>query len=92
MKVQLIKDNSMKTVTTQGPKKGRVKKILLKTFIVIVIFLLLGLGFIYWYDSAGQKPDKTFDASVKNPAYTSFHPEILFDTAHNNFPAGLSLK
>jgi hypothetical protein len=65
--------------------KRNIKKILLRTALAVIILVLLGLGFIYWYDSAGQKADKDFDASVKSPAYTSYHPQILFDAAHNNY-------
>lgn len=32
-----------------------------------------------------QQADLTFDASVKNPAYTTTHPKVLFDEAHFNF-------
>lgn len=32
-----------------------------------------------------QQADLTFDASVKNPAYTTAHPKVLFDEAHFNF-------
>ena len=32
-----------------------------------------------------QERDVTFDASVKNPAYTATHPKVLFDEAHFNF-------
>ena len=33
----------------------------------------------------GQRNDPDFDVSVRNPAYTSKHPEVLFDEAHQNF-------
>lgn len=32
----------------------------------------------------GAEPDKGFDVSVAQPAYTSAHPRVLFDEAHNN--------
>jgi hypothetical protein len=32
-----------------------------------------------------QQADATFDASVAHPSYTSTHPKVLFDEAHNNF-------
>ena len=32
-----------------------------------------------------QQADLTFDTSVKNPAYTTTHPKVLFDEAHFNF-------
>lgn len=33
----------------------------------------------------GQRSDPGFDTKVANPAYTSEHPGVLFDEAHNNF-------
>ena len=35
--------------------------------------------------SSQQQADPTFDASVKNPAYTTAHPKVLIDEAHFNF-------
>jgi hypothetical protein len=35
--------------------------------------------------STGAAPDKGFDVSVAQPAYTSTHPPVLFDQAHNNY-------
>jgi len=35
--------------------------------------------------STGAEPDKGFDVSVAQPAYTSSHPRVLFDEAHNNY-------
>jgi hypothetical protein len=35
--------------------------------------------------SSQQQADLTFNASVKNPAYTTSHPRVLFDEAHFNF-------
>src|SRR5687767_15124194 len=35
--------------------------------------------------SSQQQADATFDASVKNPAYTTTRPKVLFDEAHFNF-------
>ena len=32
-----------------------------------------------------QQADLTFDANVKNPAYTTTHPRVLVDEAHFNF-------
>jgi hypothetical protein len=32
-----------------------------------------------------QQADLTFDTSIKNPAYTTTHPKVLFDEAHFNF-------
>ncbi|MDR3618261.1 MAG: hypothetical protein P4L85_02850 [Paludisphaera borealis] len=33
----------------------------------------------------GQRADPDFDTKVARPAYTSKHPRVLFDEAHNNF-------
>ena len=52
-----------------------------KTFVGSLIFLLS-------FSSVGlsqQQADPTFDASVAHPAYTTTHPKVLFDEAHNNF-------
>ncbi|APW60562.1 hypothetical protein [Paludisphaera borealis] len=35
----------------------------------------------------GQRADPDFDTKVARPAYTSKHPRVLFDEAHNNFHA-----
>src|ERR1700752_2025562 len=35
--------------------------------------------------SLQQMADPNFDARVANPAYTTNHPRLLFDEAHNNF-------
>ena len=34
---------------------------------------------------AQQIPDPNFDPTVARPAYTTTHPRVLFDEAHNNF-------
>ena len=33
----------------------------------------------------GQRSDPNFDTKVARPAYTTEHPRVLFDEAHNNF-------
>ncbi|MDG3008100.1 hypothetical protein [Paludisphaera mucosa] len=33
----------------------------------------------------GQRADPDFDAKVARPAYTTTHPRVLFDEAHDNF-------
>ena len=35
--------------------------------------------------STGAEPEQDFDVSVAQPAYTSAHPRVLFDEAHNNY-------
>jgi hypothetical protein len=52
----------------------------MKNLLISVAILLLSVA------AAGQQQaDATFDASVKNPAYTETHPKVLFDEAHFNF-------
>jgi len=46
-----------------------------------LIFILALAGLIV----AQQQADSTFDASVKNPAYTTTHPRVAIDEAHFNF-------
>lgn len=68
------------------PKGGRrLVRILKIVGIVLVGLVAAGAGFIYWYDSVGQQPDRKFDPSVARPAYVAEHPQILFDVAHHNF-------
>jgi len=65
-------------------------RIITKIGIALLILFILFMAFAYWYDSTGQRPDLSFDTSVRVPAYVTEHPIISFDTAHNNFhtPAG----
>src|ERR1700730_1190133 len=53
----------------------------MKTLLILVALLLLSFPVL----SQQQEADLTFDASVKNPAYTTTHPKVLFDEAHFNF-------
>jgi hypothetical protein len=46
---------------------------------LILLLSLLSVGL------SQQQADLTFDASVAHPAYTTTHPKVLFDEAHNNF-------
>lgn len=50
----------------------------MKTILLLIIPVLL------LSSCAGQRPDPDFDASIFNPAFTSTHPKVLFDEAHNN--------
>jgi hypothetical protein len=45
-------------------------------------FLLAGMNINSF---SQQQADQTFDASVAHPAYTTTHPKVLLDEAHNNF-------
>jgi len=48
------------------------------TLVVIVIFLLVGC--------TGQRPDKSFNPTISNPAYEAgTGPVVCLDEAHNNF-------
>ena len=52
----------------------------MKFFLIIAgVFLFSVVAF------SQQQADATFDASVKNPAYTTTHPRVLIDEAHFNF-------
>jgi hypothetical protein len=67
------------------------RRIVLKILVGIVILIAFGLGFIYWYDSTGQRPDPQFDPAVAHPAYAGDGaPRVAFDVAHRNWhtPAG----
>jgi hypothetical protein len=52
----------------------------MKNLLISVAMLLLSIPAL-----SQQQADLTFDASVKNPAYTTTHPKVLFDEAHFNF-------
>src|SRR5918995_723920 len=54
----------------------------------IILRLVAVIAFSVWVPSSlisQQQADPGFDARVTNPAYTSSHPKVLFDEAHNNF-------
>ena len=53
----------------------------MKNLLISIGVLLLSVPAL----SQQQEADLTFDASVKNPAYTTTHPKVLFDEAHFNF-------
>jgi hypothetical protein len=53
------------------------KKPILFTALITFVFAILGFG--------QQVSDPDFDVKVARPAYTSKHPKVLFDEAHNNF-------
>jgi hypothetical protein len=59
--------------------KKKLVKIILRIS-VFAAFIGSPLGLL-----SQQQADTTFDAKVANPAYTSTHPKVLFDEAHNNF-------
>jgi hypothetical protein len=52
----------------------------MKTLLISLTMLLLSIP-----AASQQQADLAFDASVKNPAYTSTHPKVLFDEAQFNF-------
>lgn len=60
--------------------------------LVISGLVIVGLGFIWWYDNTGQRADPDFDTRVELPAYpsgpaaqASRHPRAVIDEAHRNF-------
>jgi hypothetical protein len=64
----------------------RATRVILRIAIGVAILLVAGLGFIYWYDSTGQRPDPGFDTAVAHPAYAAgAGPRIAFDVAHRNW-------
>ena len=46
---------------------------------VVVFFVCFGMA------SAQQIADPNFDASVAHPTYTTTHPRVAIDQAHDNF-------
>jgi hypothetical protein len=66
-------------------------RILLRVLLGLAVLLVLGFGFIFWYDKTGQRSDPDFNPSVAQPVYAlGSGPRVVFDVAHNNFhtPAG----
>lgn len=55
------------------------------TLVTLIVVAAAGLGFVYWYDKTGQKPDPAFDSSVAKPFYVASHPTVAMDAAHDNF-------
>jgi hypothetical protein len=67
-------------------------RMLKRIALVMVVLVIAGLGFVWWYDSTGQRPDPGFDPRVERPAYPSGpaapggrHPRVVIDEAHRNF-------
>jgi len=64
-------------------------RVVRRVTLIVILALVSGLGFIWWYDHKGQHPDPDFDARVPSPAYPSDaanrHPRVLMDEAHRNF-------
>lgn len=59
---------------------------ILRIVVGVAILVTGGLGFVYWYDKTGQRPDPAFDSTVAHPAYAEDRgPEIAFDVAHHNW-------
>lgn len=53
--------------------------------VLLVVLALLVVGVVYLsYFPFGARPDRSFDTSVQNPAYTDRHPVMLFDEGHHN--------
>jgi hypothetical protein len=61
-------------------------RMLLRVGIGVAAVLAVALGFVYWYDKTGQRPDPAFNPAVPHPAYRGEKaPRIAFDTAHHNW-------
>jgi hypothetical protein len=60
-------------------------RLLIKTLLVLLVLAAAGLGFIWWYDHVGQKPDPSFHPRSAAPAFVAAHPRVLIDQAHRNF-------
>ena len=54
-----------------------------KLFGVVLALMLLTVIYFAFFP-VGQHADRSFDAKVARPAYTSQHPSVLFDQAHYN--------
>lgn len=39
--------------------------------LALAVLVIAGLGFVRWYDRAGQRPDPDFDPRVELPAFTA---------------------
>ena len=55
----------------------------LRTGLAALILLALCVAYLARHP-VGQRPDRSFEASVGTPAYTGTHPILLFDQGHNN--------
>jgi hypothetical protein len=67
-------------------------KVLKRIALAVAFLAIAGLGFVWWYDRTGQRPDPDFDPRVQRPAYPSEasaqggrHPRVAIDEAHRNF-------
>jgi len=54
-----------------------------KLLIAVLAVILLAVAWLALFP-VGQHADRSFDARVAQPAYTSRHPVVLFDQAHYN--------
>jgi len=54
-----------------------------KLLAVLVALAVLALGYFALFP-VGQRPDRTFDVRVAQPAYPNLHPAVVFDAAHYN--------
>src|ERR1041384_578298 len=73
----------------QSCEMGVDMRILLRVGLGLLCLLAAGVGFVWWYDHVGQRPDPDFDARVASPAYPAGaggrHPRVVIDGAHRNF-------
>jgi hypothetical protein len=54
-----------------------------RLLIAVLAVILLAVAWLAVFP-VGQHADRSFDASVAHPAYTTRHPVVLFDQAHYN--------
>lgn len=54
-----------------------------KAWVAVLAVLLVAISYLALFPF-GQRPDRSFDATVREPAYSERHPTILFDEGHHN--------
>lgn len=53
--------------------------------VLLAVLVLVVAGVVYLsYFPFGARPDRSYDVSVRNPAFTDRHPVMLFDEGHHN--------
>jgi hypothetical protein len=64
-------------------------RVLQRMGVALLVLLVAGASFVWWYDHAGQHSDENFDTRVMSPAYPAVpggeHPRVLMDEGHRNF-------
>lgn len=53
--------------------------------VLLAVLALLAAGVVYLsFVPFGARPDRSYDVSVRDPAFTDRHPVMLFDEGHHN--------